>query len=243
MKYFIKQWEILKHSVTETSKANLVSIVCDLGIIIVYLILTSLFSSMIASTFSSINQLVKQFTGKPTLLLNSAVILRTVGVMILYYLLVAIVYSVLNAITWLRFMKKKITANVLFSFTKQTIGYLFAALLIVYSVHWLFIDVVWQVIDFVIIVLVVWILPILHVRYLEKKTFLLKSIGFFFKQFKHLILPGLVVLILVNLLVFSTFLFGFISQHVENILTIVVALFALSWARRYMMLVVRSIKQ
>jgi hypothetical protein len=242
-KYLQVQYKIFVKSFTDTSYVNAISIVSDAGIVVIYLMLTALFSAVISGTFSAIDQFAQSFIGKSQFVLQSAVIIRSLGVMLLHYLLIAVTYSVLTGITWMMLLKKKITVKGLWRYTWKTIVYLFTAMLVLYAIMWLFKDGVWQLINFVILAFVLFILPVFHILQVQKDTKIVEALTFFFKYFKHFILPGSIMIVVFNVLVMSTSIFNAISVGVESLMTIIVALFVVSWARRYLSLLVRWLQR
>ncbi len=244
----LHHWTQVKKVAIETSFLDLLSMGMDTAVVASYFIFMAIFSRVLASSFSRLDELIVEYMQQPQILLQGAVVMRSVGLMLLSYLCFVAAYSLLNGFLWIKLMGRKPSFYLIWGFLKQNGVFALVFLAVIYGVRMLFVDPVWQIIDFLFIVVSVAVLGLMHIRLLdgnEKRPIRLvfTTYGFFFRNLKKLIIPGIVMLAIFNIIVMSTVVFGAVSQYFEYFMTLVFSLFAISVIRRYLIIVVRSWKQ
>lgn len=246
--FFSRQLKIFRLSISQTSFLNLLSILCDAAVLFSYSLATAFFSYLFRSFFSDIDVLASSFLGRSDVLLQASVFVLGMGFILLSYAATILVYSLLQGFIFTKYLKKEYNLNIVFSFMKKNIAYAFLTLIIIYLFRFLLVEPFWQFANFMVIVFFVWSLPVAHVRAImnpSEKTFknVFASIKLFFSHLKKLLFPALVVVIIMTILLAFTLVFGLVSYDLEMFMTFLIGLAVLSWAKRYMIIVVRLLEK
>lgn len=243
-KYLVKHYELFIRSLKMISWLNLLSVLGDVSIVLSLLLFKILSEFIFTKAFINTDlTLVGQSTFSG-ILINGFFIFLALGGIFMTYILGVSFFTLVNSYVWMRYMKVNTSLKKIGTILKHNSILIGLTLVLLYLMRIMLKDPLWAYVDFFIIIIVVLILPFMHIRFLlgkQKKTFLLigSSFKFFFSKFKHLIIPGFVMLMVFNVLVMSTSLFSFIPDMINNLLIIILALLALSWIRQYLIVLVK----
>ncbi len=242
--FFSKQFSLFMDSIIDSSFINLLSVISDAIIVFSYFMLTSVFSFFLSSYFSDLDSTIEFFSDKPKFLLEGSVLFISLGLMLLTYLSILLVYSICNGYVTVKYHEKKFSKVYLLVFLKQNFIFSAITFLLVYTIRLTIVEPIWQILNLLIFIFFVWTLPILHNRYMivgEKKALknIRESVRLLFTKFPFFLFSGIIILVVFNSLVMSTIVFQSLSSNFETMMTILVGLVLFSWIRRYMMIVVR----
>lgn len=248
VKYFRKEFGNFKKSIGETSVLNLFSIISDFLVALSYFLFTGFFSNFLVLLFNNIENHSDFLVVLPEFLIQFILVAISAGLLLVAYSFVVVAYSIFQSFVWFKFLGKKFSVKLLMRFLNRTLVFAFLVSAIVYFVSFVFVSPIWEIIGFVVLLLFIWILPILHIKSIISTKYgifrdISLSVKLFFKKFKYFIVPGLVILTVFNALVMSTTLFRNAGANVENVITMLVAFAVLSWAKRYMIIIVRSLEK
>ena len=246
--FFEKQKMSLVNSFNSISYDNIISILCDLGIIIFWMISVSIFNQIVAHTFADMDQLLMNFINRPTFLLQSAMVLMSVGLMLLTYAVFVIIYSLLNTYTWMRLSKKKVIFRKIWDSMKQNLFLAAFSLLMIYFIRFLMEDGIWEFVVILYIFFLVNLLTIMHVRIAEKKDAgklnnIKQSLRILKGNLGSIIFMSFVSLVVVTIVSSLSLIFMNLSSGLESFSVIILTLIAISWVRLYYIEFMRCIKQ
>ncbi len=243
-----REFKIFRLSISQTSLANFLSILCDTAIIISYYLATSFFSNILVRIFSDPTTIGGTILGRSEFLFQSTTFILSIGFLFASYFITIVAYSLLQGFVFSKYLKKEYGIDVLLYFLKNNLVYAFLTLFVIFLVRFLFADPLWRFVNLGIIILFVLSLPIFHkIAFTNKKgkiyANIKKSLGILFSNIRQVLFSAFIIAIVMTALLSFTMVFGLVSYDLEMFMTFFIGLAVLSWAKRYMIILVRLIEK
>ncbi|MFP4656080.1 MAG: hypothetical protein ACLFNK_00700 [Candidatus Woesearchaeota archaeon] len=243
-----KHTDALIDSLTSLDFNNLISILCDVGIFVSWLISALVFNNFMALAFSDFDSLVLDMVRSGMSFGEMSLFFFYLFMMLLSLLLFVLLSSLLLGYSWSRLARKRFNLSLLWAFFKQNLLYGIIGLVSIYLIYNIFVDPVWQIIIFFFTLVYLWLIPIIHIRIVTRKdgkrsTNILKAFNLFRKNLHHFVVAGIITFIIMNIITLPVLLNPGASSVGMNILFSILGLAAISWAKTYFIEIMRFVEK
>lgn len=246
--FFTKHTDALFDSFTNLSGANIISIFCDLGVMISWVLSVQAFTRFLALAFSDIESALLGLIAGGTLMEEGLSVIMFMLSALLSLIVLILLISVLLGYSWSRLLGKRFTFAVLFAYFKQNIIYSIFGIVSVYLINAIFADPFWQILVFFFIVVFLWLIPVFHIRLLTKKDGktlrnMTRSFTLFRKNLHHFLVAGIVGFIVVNLITLPVLISPYSTSPLFILFMLLLGLMASSWTKSYFIEIMRLVER
>lgn len=214
---------------------------------LVWIIFIFLYNSFSAQVKSIINDL-ELLSNMGSFWLQVLLVVEIFAVFVFSYILLVAGFSLLNGYYWMKASKNSLTFRRFFAFFKMNLLWSFSFLLLAVLINLMLKEPYWPIIVLLLMVIFPLALPNMHVLYSlgkVKNTFALlrRSFSIFISGFRDMGMVWLVILLVVSVLGSISRIFMLFPGWMEQTLLFILTLFVLSWIKRYVFAIVRSIEK
>lgn len=241
-------YDALLDSFNNLAWGNLVSILCDIGVVLSVLGSALLFNLFFSLGFSDMDAAMLQLMNQPTFFGQAASMVLYLVLSLLSFVLMVVLSALLLGFAWTRLMGKRFDLKTALAYSKQTLAYVFGAFAMVYLMQAIIVDGIWEFIAFFFLIVLLWVLPVIHIRLIlskegKKMSNILRSLSLFKSNLHHFLVAGVLMFIVVNIITLPVLISPESTSLMASLFYLFLLLVAISWVKTYFIEIVRSIER